>query len=64
MQIEWSRHIMMAGALPLPAQSGAEQTGGVLRQVIIGDCLLAVQRTSVTMTVGIVTIGYSEIFWA
>ena len=55
---------MMAGALPLPAQSGAEQTGGVLRQVIIGDCLLAVQRTSVTMTVGIVTIGYSEIFWA
>ena len=33
MQIEWSRHIMMAGALPFPAQSGAEQTGGVLRLI-------------------------------
>ncbi len=33
MQMEWSRHILTARALPLPAQSGAQQSGGDLQEI-------------------------------
>ncbi len=33
MQMEWSRHILTARALPFPAQSGAQQSGGDLQEI-------------------------------